>query len=161
MTDNNLPERMAAGLHMLADAIENNPELADALQYGLTYSGIYAHPSQEDTAAALGRLARIGKAAGATVSKAIDDKRHDLVLMFGAVRVEVLASRDQVCDRVVVGTKTVTEEVPDPEALAAVPTVTQTREVEEIKWVCRPLLAADHDGPDGIEWQDAVAEVAS
>ena len=40
------------------------------------------------------------------------------------------------------GVETVTEEVPDPDALAAVPTIIQTREVETVEWKCEPLMAA-------------------
>jgi hypothetical protein len=41
----------------------------------------------------------------------------------------------------VTGTREVTEQVPDPEALAAVPTTTVTRTEDVTEWVCRPLLA--------------------
>ena len=58
------------------------------------------------------------------------------------VKVEVtIRSRSTVCERIVLGTREVTEEIPDPEALAAVPTITVTKTVEDIRWECVPLLA--------------------
>jgi hypothetical protein len=58
------------------------------------------------------------------------------------IDIEVYGKRAEVCERVVVGTEEVEEEVPDPEALAAVPRVKVTKTVEQVKWVCSPLLAA-------------------
>jgi hypothetical protein len=46
-----------------------------------------------------------------------------------------------VCERVVTGTRLETKEVPDPEALKAVPLVTVTETVEDVEWRCMPLLA--------------------
>jgi hypothetical protein len=48
--------------------------------------------------------------------------------------------RDEVCERVVVSTQEIEEEVPDPElaeaALANVPTVKTKRTIEEVEWKC-------------------------
>jgi hypothetical protein len=58
----------------------------------------------------------------------------------------------------VVGTREVTEEVPDPEALAAVPKVTVTRTVEDVRWECRPLLAeAQRDASLAVHVDQALA----
>jgi hypothetical protein len=54
---------------------------------------------------------------------------------------ELCAYRDAVCERVVTGTETVTETVKDPEALAAVPEIEVTCEVETVEWRCGSLLA--------------------
>lgn len=78
----------------------------------------------------------VGQPKGA-VEKKYDDHYLRLTREFGAVTLEVWATRDLVCERVVVGTETV--EVPDPDALAAVPTVPVEREV--VEWRCSPLLA--------------------
>lgn len=55
--------------------------------------------------------------------------------------VRLTTARDEVCRKVVTGTREVTRKVPDPEALAKVPEieVTETEEISE--WVCEPLLA--------------------
>jgi hypothetical protein len=54
----------------------------------------------------------------------------------------VLCDRNEVCEKVVTGTREVTKEVPDPEALAAVPKVTVTETVEDVEWRCHPILDA-------------------
>lgn len=60
--------------------------------------------------------------------------------------IDVNANRATVCTRVVKGVREVTEEVPDPDALAAVPTITVTREVEDVEWECAPILAGRDGG---------------
>ncbi|GGM84975.1 hypothetical protein GCM10012275_64670 [Longimycelium tulufanense] len=141
----NLAAQQAAGLRALADMIEANPKLAENFNYALTHSGIRAHLRWGDRAAELGHIARIAKRHGATVSKDIDDQWHNLALNVGGIKVEVLARRNEVCERIVVGTREVVEEVPDPEAMAAVPTVKRKRTEEIVRWECRPLLAQDSD----------------
>lgn len=56
------------------------------------------------------------------------------------IRLLVQVERAAVCERVVTGTTTVTRTVPDPDALAAVPTVEVTEDVEQVEWRCQPLL---------------------
>lgn len=149
-----LAQQQAAGLRALADLIEQNPQAAQWLRHTLTYSGINAHlRSDSDKAAQQAEFARIARRYGATTTKDISDKFHNVVADFGAVKVDMIAYREEVCERVVTGTREVTEEVPDPVALAAVPTTTVTTVVEDIEWVCRPLLAVssgtEGDGTDG------------
>ncbi len=43
----------------------------------------------------------------------------------------------------VVTTETVTRTVPDPAVLATVPMVEVTQDVENVEWVCEPLLATE------------------
>jgi hypothetical protein len=59
------------------------------------------------------------------------------------LKVKVTTYRDAVCERVVTGTREVTREVRDPDALAAVPTTTVTETVEDVEWVCAPLTAPE------------------
>src|SRR6266581_2702793 len=54
----------------------------------------------------------------------------------GGLQIRPWAMRDQVCTRVVKGTKEVTAEVP-------VTFTTVTTTVEDVEWVCEPLLAAE------------------
>lgn len=137
-----LAQQLVAGLRDLAAFIQNNPDLAPGFR-GLTFSGIKAHLFAEDKAAQLGRYAQAAARHGAKVSKDIDDNWHNVILQFDGVKVEVLAYRDEVCERVVTGTETVTKKVKDPEALAAVPEVEVTEERETYEWVCKPLLGGD------------------
>ncbi|GGM84873.1 hypothetical protein GCM10012275_64520 [Longimycelium tulufanense] len=141
-----LAARQAASLRSLADMIEANPELAENFSGYKNTIAITVHTDLFDRVGSLARFARACKAAGATVAKEIDDKWHNVVATFAnSVEVTMLAYREEVCERVVVGTREVVEEVPDPEAMAAVPTVKRKRTEEIVRWECRPLLAQDSD----------------
>lgn len=54
------------------------------------------------------------------------------------VKFAIFVTRAAVCERVVTGTRTVTEQVPDPDH--DVPMVQVTREVEDFEWRCQPIL---------------------
>lgn len=138
-----LAHDLAAGLRAVAEFIEQNPALAKGFKTDLVTSGIKVHPGAADQAAALAQYAQAAARFGAKVTKDIDDTWHNVVMHFGVLKAEVLAFRSEVCERVVTGTETVTKKVKDPEALAAVPEVEVTEEVETFEWVCRPLLADD------------------
>ncbi len=125
-----------AGLRALADFLDAHPDIR------LPYTGtavpltIYLlRSSREDFVAAV-------KALPGKREKVVDDHGTFRVRAhFGNIPVEVVAYRDAVCERVVTGTRAVTREVPDPQALAAVPTTTLTETVEDVEWVCAPLLS--------------------
>lgn len=137
--DQQLADDTAAGLRALADWIQANPEVVANFSRRLRIS---AYPRSSDVAAEFAQLGRLARKHGATVKKDVSEQMYNLALNFGAVTVQVLAYRQEVCERVVVGTREVTEEVPDPEALAAVPTTTVTRTEDVVEWQCKPLLAA-------------------
>lgn len=130
-------QEQATGLRRLADLIEAEPQLADWLSHTLQTSGINAFPPDEDERVALAWFVRVMKAAGATITKSTSASLYQVAAHFGSVKVEALASRAQVCERVVVGTQTVTRQVPDP----AAPLVEVTETVEQVEWRCEPLLA--------------------
>jgi hypothetical protein len=138
----NLDQQLATGLRNLATFIEQNPDLADGFQHSLQTFALNVHLG--DTADKPGRLAEYARAAARhriPVTKKVTDQWHNLILDFDGIRAKVLAYRNEVCERVVTGVETVTKTVPDPEALAAVPTIEVTEQVEQIEWRCRPLLA--------------------
>lgn len=139
-----LAANLVAGLRDLADFIERNPDLAEGFRYDLTSSGINAHLNHlDDKVAGQAQFAKAAARYGAKVTKDVNDTFHNVTLTFaGGVKVDVLAYRNEVCERVVTSTETVTKTVPDPEALAAVPTVEVTEQVEHFEWVCKPVLAA-------------------
>jgi len=139
-----LAQGHAAGLRAMADMLDAHPELAEAMRYS-TYLNV-GLAFAEDKRAALAAWIRAAKAHGATVKKS-GDKYVTVELRWGRIGFDVFASREQVCERVVTGTETVTTSVPDPDALAAVPTVEVTETVETVEWRCTPLLAA----PEGRE----------
>jgi hypothetical protein len=126
-----------AGLRELADALEAHPELQLPYNGRPGGSAINVIPVDHE---------REQLAAWARVLPGQKDKKprgeyFDLVGAFRGLHIKVICTRDEVCERVVVGEREVTEEVPDPEALAAVPRITVTRTEEEVEWVCGPLLA--------------------
>jgi|GEM_PF-2189680 len=133
------------GWAKLVQFFADNPDIADEAHVYDHEALIYL-PPDEDTVATLADFARRGVRAGARVEKAYDDDYGKVRLHFGPVYVQAYTNRGEVCERVVVGTREVVEEVKDPEALAAVPTITQTRTEEIVEWQCRPLLAGEQGG---------------
>jgi len=126
-----------AGLRRIADALESDPLLL--LPYDGTGSEFSVFTDSRD------ELVRWARVLDGKRDKEVTDSDHYAFKLHGVVgslRVLVYAPRDEVCTRRVVGTREVTEEVPDPEALAAVPTVTVTKTVEDVEWDCGPILAA-------------------
>lgn len=123
------------GLRQLADLLAENPDLP------LPYHGnggellwiIVNDPNQRATLAALAR-ALPGK-----VKKGVRGDAFDLNGQLAGLRVQVIARRDEVCERRVIGTETVTKSVPDPSV--QVPLVEVTETVETVEWVCGSLLA--------------------
>lgn len=135
--DTPLHVQQAEGLRRLADMIEAHPELPPS--YLSSHLYIWHAKSADELAA----IARAALGAGATVDKDIAGKQYNVVASFGPIRAMALADRVNVCERVVTGTETVTRTVPDPTA----PLVEVTETVEQVEWVCRPLLA-DQSGKD-------------
>jgi hypothetical protein len=123
----------AAALRTLADIVEATPEVHRYNDFYAWYGG-----SRGDLAA----VTRAALAAGATVAKDIDETSYNVELRIGPLKVSALASRRNVCERVVLGTDEVTRTVPDPAYVAEpVPTIEVTETVERIEWRCTPLLA--------------------
>jgi len=132
-----------AGLRALADLLEQHDELplpSHGASQPLDW-WIWEH-EVEDAKAVMATIVRLLPGAkskvvgesGASSWFTVEAKLHGL-------RINVNARRNTVCRRVVKGVREVTKEVADPEALAAVPTVTVTETVEDVEWVCEPLLA--------------------
>jgi len=152
MTDNR--QAFIDGLHQIADFLAEHPEVPLPYLGGDIRAGIPRHclpiylvsgPQRED-------LAVIAKAMG-SASKVVDPDgdRFYVTRRFGAITLAASASRDEVCERVVVGTKEVTREVPDPAALAAVPKVSVTEVIEQVEWRCSPLLKPASDALQFVE----------
>jgi len=134
-------DAFAADLRWFADMVQANPDLYD-LAWNMRDHVNLPIPSDADAVELLAHVARLGLAAGCKVRKEFDDwAAVTLTLPAGVVELYFYAARSRVCERVVTATREVTKEVPDPEALKAVPTVTVTETIEDVEWVCRPLLA--------------------
>jgi len=71
-----------------------------------------------------------------SAEKSGSDEWYSVVKRFGAHRIEVYGQRDDVCERIVVGTRDVEKMVVDPDA----PLVTVTVTEEIVEWVCPPSL---------------------
>lgn len=137
--------RQAEGLRALADMIESNPGLADHLRQPLTGMSGYVFTAEPITA-----FIRAAARHGAKIVKdypGISDRHFSAYAHFGGdVTMRLHTTRDQVCERVVVGTETVTKRVPDPAKLAEVPEIEITETIDKVEWQCKPLLASGADG---------------
>ena len=140
--DQQIADEMAAGFRALADLFQNNPKLAGHARYA-GFDKIMVSVHDAEPVAVLADFVRAAKSQRLEIGKSGDEKWFNVDLKLGRVGLHVFAAREEVCERVVVGTREITEEVPDPELLAAVPTVTVTRTEEDVKWECKPLLAAE------------------
>lgn len=132
----------ANGLRALADMIEANPELVPILKYSL---GNISEPVRDRDE--LATFTRAAARTGRKVTKDYSGKYADVSVAFGPVTVSGYLPREEVCDRVVIGTEKVIEKGPDPEAVAALPVVEREVEREIVEWRCRPLLA---DEPETV-----------
>jgi hypothetical protein len=97
----------------------------------VTWQLMHSDDTRDDQKAAAQQIIR---AVGGEWRKKPWDDRFDFEREFCGIKVEIYASREQVCTRRVVGTETVT--VP---AVEAQPERTEVREL--VEWDCTPVLA--------------------
>lgn len=143
----NLHLEQVAGLRALADMIEANPEIARMFDLSSALSRILVSVGHGALGSAQDELLMFLRAGGAAAKKNYDsDEWMAVDVDFGAVTVHAYTARANVCERIVTGIETVTKTVPDPAALAAVPTIEVTETVEISEWQCTPLLAAASGG---------------
>jgi hypothetical protein len=129
-----------AGLRQLADILDAHPEVPLPYEGRVSPISFAFHGYEvEDHAGELAAAARILIPGSRT--KNADGNYFRVTGSLHGLKIECWAMREQVCERVVVGTREVIREVPDPEALAAVPTTVVTETVEDVEWRCAPLLA--------------------
>lgn len=128
---------LADGLIALAGFISANPELAEDMRFD--FSRINVPLISGEVREKLAAFARAGKASGVEVAKEFNgDDWAGLLLRFGEhVGIAAYAARNQVCERVVTGTREVEEEIVDP----AAPKIKRSRTEEIVEWRCTPLLA--------------------
>lgn len=140
-TERNRRADYITGLRRLADILDDHPDVP--LPYEGAGTAITFHfLNAEDPKAALAACAR---ALPTNWTKQVSGggKYPNYFDMYGSLaglKLHLTAFRDDVCERVVVGTHEETVEEKDPEALAAVPTVTKTITVEDVEWRCAPVL---------------------
>lgn len=145
MPDNDNATRAAytAGLRQLADILDNHPEVPLPVngRGGLHTERISFNFWSDDAASAMSATRR---ALGVPVDK--DDSIDGYYKLLGSLHglyFQMTAMRDAVCERVVVATREVEVSEPDAAAVAALPKVTRTVKVEDVRWKCTPLLNGD------------------
>jgi len=121
------------GLRVLADLLDAHPGLP------LPYHGSSAELIWIETSRVKESARLFAKLIPGTVTKTPRGDAIDLTGRIAGLRVLYIASRADVCKRVVTGTHEVT--VPATAATAAVPGHVET--VEDVKWTCSSLLAED------------------
>lgn len=130
-----------AGLRKIADALESNPDLRLPWHGSSKYGSPLSVFTDTKAEAAAWAFVLDGRA-----EKNVTENGNYGFQLKGRMRgvhVLVYAKREEVCTRRVVGTREVVEEVADPDALAAVPTVQVTRTEDIVEWDCHPLLAPE------------------
>jgi hypothetical protein len=118
--------------------IEQNPGLVETTRYSFEQIDTFA-----GSAETIRDFVRAGLKHGAEILKGGSDQWFTAKLMWGPVKLHINARRDEVCERVVVDTREIVEEIPDPEQVAKLPKVKQTRVEEIVEWKCSPILADD------------------
>lgn len=140
---------VAADLRTLADLVEGDEFMAAVIaryfdkEVWPSHAAGWEHERQDREVMAE-TIRRFKKIAAGPVKKEYQDSGEGYfraTVPLSALQLGLVELRAEVCERVVVGTETVTEEVPDPDYIAAAPTITQTREVEQVEWRCAPVLA--------------------
>lgn len=131
-------ESYISGLRKLADLLETQPELP--LPYG---SGAGNSSSQRVTFYFLGAprdlFIEAARCLPGPLTKEVEHGTYRVIAHLDGLHAEVVAYRNDVCERVVTGTREVTKTIPDPKVTVPVVEVTET--VEDVEWVCSPLLA--------------------
>jgi hypothetical protein len=122
-----------AGLRALADLLDQHPDVPTPYHGHDVELAIFTRNKDE--------LITTARALPGKLDKAFDARRDvygfELHGKIHGLQVIVYAHRDQVCHRVVTGTRQVTKTVPAPDA----PMVEITETVEDVEWQCEPLLA--------------------
>lgn len=134
--------RYIDGLRLLASVLESNDEIP------LPYDGSGSTMSIHFLSVADPReqLAAAARAFPVKWDKHVRESEKygdyfDLEGQLAGLKLQLTAYRDDVCRRVVTGTREVTEKVKDPGKLAEVPEIEVTRTVEDVTWECGSLLA--------------------
>lgn len=126
-----------AGLRALADLLDAHPELE------LPYDGYRSPISVIPYGAQAQReqLAAWAKALPGEKKKDARDTQFYLTGSLHGLEVRLICTRDDVCERVVTGTRQVVIEEADPAAVAALPKVRRVETVEDVEWRCGSVLA--------------------
>lgn len=132
-----------SGMRKLADILEAHPELELPFEGHRTemivvpvYGGDASKSAKRFSRLIPGRIDKEPSTSGDSMS---------LIGSIDGLKIRMLLNRDDVCERVVVGTREVTTSAPDPDAVAALPVVEQTVTEEIVEWRCLPILGGGDD----------------
>jgi hypothetical protein len=143
MTTPTKRERFIDGHRVIASILENHPEIPLPSLIGGYLFGFYGDGARE-------RMAEAARIFPCSWAKDVSETEYGdyfkLKGQIGGIKVELSATRESICRKVVTGTHEVTEMVKDPAKLAEVPEVEVTRVVEDVTWDCGSLLAPQVDG---------------
>lgn len=133
-----------AGIYELALWLEQHPEIPIPWDLsGLPSTDVNIHANHGDDQKAV--VAAVARALPGKVDKSVwgpDDFYFGLKGKApGGIGINVIASRSEVCERVVTGTREVKKTIPDP--MVTVPTIEVTETVEDVEWRCGPVLAGE------------------
>lgn len=158
ITGSPAPADVAADLRALADLVESDsggfvaamirdvfkhdvwPAHAAAFKYDAVNSKIV----RDRPAIMAEAIRRFKTIAIAPVTKVYSDRGDgyfDALIPLRALPLTLTDERAEICERVVTHVETVTDHIPDPEYIAAAPTVPVERAVEHVEWKCAPILA--------------------
>lgn len=131
-------DQLADSLRRVATMIADHPEAVNLWDRWLGYLYFYASEEGEirqfiDSVKGVARQS-IGGDPG--VRKSFSPSYACVHGVIGVIQMQVATARDNVCERRVVGTELVTEEVPDPNA----PLIVREVSREIVEWDCKPLL---------------------
>lgn len=139
MTTTTVEQTLADRLRAAAEFAESHPELTP---YDIHCDNDDAVVIRDYSTTSRDDLARVARALGGHWDKVdfgpLFKLRREVA---DGVIVELTASREDVCERVVTGTREVEIEEPDPAAVEALPKIKRTTLVEDVEWRCAPLLA--------------------
>lgn len=135
------------GLRALADMLEANPEMGFSIKYELDSITVY-NANKEDIV----EWARIAKRYGFHIEKVYDESYFRMNVEMAPTEgvgvfdygfgIHFVVGREEVCERKVISSETVTKKVRD---YAAAPMVDKEVVEEVVEWECHPLLAANTD----------------
>ncbi len=130
-----------AGLRMLADLLDANPNLRLPGDGNSDYQPITVFVTNgEDQRANLAAWVRALPGKKTKKEEGTGGAYLGLRALLRGLHFRVLADRDEVCERIVIGTREVTEDRPDPALLAEIPLITTTRTEEIVEWRCSSIL---------------------
>lgn len=123
------------GLRDLADMLERTPAAIPINTPFSGFLGVYG----DDWDTPLEQMTALARATGGRWEKSTEFDDFRLIRHFGPHKITLFTSRENVCERVVTGTRMAM--IPDPDFVATAPLVEVEQEI--VEWVCPPSIFAE------------------